>query len=87
MDGITDSTNMSLSKLREIVKDQEAWCAAVHGGHKESDVTQRRNNSMVSQDTRERGKKVPQDGELPPWCSPPFSPSPQLSAGADTEGL
>ena len=31
LDGITDATDMNLSKFQEIVRDREAWCATVHG--------------------------------------------------------
>ena len=44
LDGITDSMDMNLSKLREIVKDREAWGAAVHGFVKSQYKTEQLNN-------------------------------------------
>ena len=46
MDGINDLMDMSLSKLKEMVKDREAWCAAIHGVAKSQ--TQLRDRASTS---------------------------------------
>ena len=45
MDSITDSMDMSLSKLQEMLKDTEAWACCNPRGHKKQDTTERLNNN------------------------------------------
>ena len=87
LDGITDSIDMSLSKLRELVMDREAWRAAVHG------VTGRTRQRL---DWTEQSPATSASADMPPpamWPSSP--PGPELccrgecccSPGADTAVL
>ena len=43
LDRITDLMDIDLSKFWELVLDREAWCAPIHGGHKELDITEQLN--------------------------------------------
>ena len=55
LDGLIDLMDMCLSKLPEIVKDRETWRAAVHGGHKESDMTELLKNNNLAEISDENG--------------------------------
>ena len=71
MDGIIDSMDMSLSKLQEIVKDREAWCAAGHGVSK--------SQTRLRDGTRTRTTKVVIHSKPHPQAG--TSPRPVLGAG------
>ena len=52
LDGITDSMDMSMRKLWEMVKDRKAWCTSIHGDA-ESDMAEQLNNNIGIEATEE----------------------------------
>ena len=85
LNGITDSVDMSLSNLWEMVKDREAWCAAVHGAAKSRTQQQRVGKTSSRLKRCLNGKLVPCDSYQASQCPvggltrSPGSPSASMS--------